>query len=179
MFSNATEESGLGDTRWGMGLAVADYDNDGDADVYLANDFEPNALLRNEGGGEFTDFTAATGTADFGFGMGASWGDYDDDGQVDLYVTNMHSRAGLRITGALPELDARIPKAAQGNTLFRNTGEGYELAEDSSGSPLGVEQAGWAWGGQFGDVDNDGLEDLYVPNGYYTAPPEAALDRDT
>ena len=157
----------------------ADFDLDGDADVYLANDFASNTLLRNDGEDGFTDMTEQTGTADFGFGMGVSWGDYNDDGRPDLYVSNMYSRAGQRITGAMDALDPRIPKAARGNTLFRNDGDRFTRVSSLDDGGMQVERAGWAWGGQFGDVNNDGLEDLYVLNGYYSAPQEAALDRDS
>ena len=77
----------------------ADYDRDGDPDLYLANDFAANNLPRNDGG-VLVDVTAESGAADPGFGMGASWADYDGDGRQDLYVTNMHSSAGRRITEA-------------------------------------------------------------------------------
>jgi hypothetical protein len=75
-------------------------------------------------------------------------------------------------------MDPRISKAARGNSLFRNKEGGFERVSGLD-SGLQVERAGWAWGGQFLDVNNDGLQDLYVPNGYYSAPKEAALDRDT
>ncbi len=153
--------------------AWGDYDGDGDSDVYLANDFSPNHLFRNEGG-EFTDVTDTTHTADFGFGMGASWGDYDNDGRLDLYVSNMHSRAGDRILGALGDVDPRVSKAAAGNSLLRNTGGAFERPAEAKQ----VAKAGWSWGGQFGDLNNDGLSDIYVLSGYYSAPNPKALPYD-
>ncbi len=155
--------------------AFADIDADGDPDLYLAHDFAKNQLLRNEGG-RFVDVTEETGTADIGFGMGVGFGDYDDDGRIDLYVSNMYSKAGARITARFPELGPDLPKMAQGNTLFRNLGERFERV--SGPGRLPVDAAGWSWGGQFGDFDNDGHLDLYVLAGYYPAPPEAALDVD-
>ena len=83
----------------------ADYDEDGDPDLYISNDYAPNNLLRNEGQGTFVDATEATGTADVGFGMGVSWGDYDHDGRQDLYVSNMYSKAGQRLYHQLPVHD--------------------------------------------------------------------------
>ena len=149
----------------------ADYDGDGDPDVYVANDFGPNNLFRNDGAGRFTDVTAGTGTADHGFGMGASWGDYDDDGRQDLYVSNMYSKAGRRILGQMTGLDARFPQMARGNSLFRNlTDEAFELVSGLEAPALMVEKAGWSWGGQFADFDNDGFLDLHALSGYYTAP---------
>ena len=153
-------------------------DLDGDQDVYLANDFAPNKLFRNDGDLSFTDVTNKMGVADFGFGMGVGWGDYDRDGRFDLYVSNMYSRTGRRMTRAVEGMDPRIQKAARGNSLFRNSEEAFVRVSGLE-EGLQVERAGWAWGGQFLDVNNDGLQDLYVLSGYYSAPPEAALDRDT
>ncbi len=162
------------------GQAFADYDDDGDPDLYLANDFAPNSLLRNDGDGRFTDVTADAVTQDHGFGMGVGWGDFDADGRLDLYVSNMYSKAGLRITARLEGLDERMGKAARGNTLLRNTGDerGFELISGEGEGDQPVRIAGWSWGGQFGDLDNDGRLDLYVPAGYYTAPKQVASVAD-
>jgi hypothetical protein len=156
----------------------SDFDGDGDMDVYLANDFAPNNLLRNDGGGRFTDVTAATGTADVGFGMGASWGDYDNDGRQDLYVTNMYSSAGRRITEAMGALGAELAPMARGNSLFRNLPGGFQRVSGLEPPALLVERAGWGWGGQFVDVDNDGYLDIHALNGYYTAPELPGLRPD-
>ncbi len=148
----------------------ADYDRDGDPDLYLANDFAANNLLRNDGG-VLVDVTAESGAADPGFGMGASWADYDGDGRQDLYVTNMHSSAGRRITEAAGSAFAPL---ARGNSLLKNGSEGFTLV---AASP--VEDGGWGWGGQFLDFDNDGDLDIYALSGYYTPPREVALPEDT
>ena len=151
----------------------ADYDRDGDPDLYLANDFAANNLLRNDGG-VLVDVTAASKAADPGFGMGASWADYDGDGRQDLYVANMHSRAGLRITAAAGRAGAAFARLAQGNSLLRNSRTGFVRVADSP-----VEDGGWGWGGQFLDFDNDGDLDIYAPSGYYTPPAAVALPEDT
>ena len=151
----------------------ADYDRDGDPDLYLANDFAANNLLRNDGG-TFVDVTAESGAADPGFGMGASWADYDGDGRQDLYVTNMHSSAGRRITEAAGQAGETFAPLARGNSLLRNGSEGFNLVADSP-----VEDGGWGWGGQFLDFDNDGDLDIYALSGYYTPPREVALPEDT
>ncbi len=157
----------------------ADYDRDGDADVYLANDFAPNQLLRNDGDESFSDVTRVTETADIGFGMGATWGDYDRDGWQDLYVSNMYSKAGRRITAHFDEISADFEKMARGNTLFRNRAGRFEHVSGLAPPTMEVEAAGWSWGGQFADFDNDGHLDLYVASGYYTAPEEVAVAVDT
>ena len=174
--------SNLGDGRFAATAAVwrntlqatwADYDRDGDPDLYLANDFAANNLLRNDGG-TFVDVTAESGAADPGFGMGASWADYDGDGRQDLYVTNMHSSAGRRITEAAGQAGETFAPLARGNSLLRNGSEGFNLVADSP-----VEDGGWGWGGQFLDFDNDGDLDIYALSGYYTPPREVALPEDT
>ena len=156
-----------------------DFDNDGDADIYCANDFSPNNLFRNNGDGSFTDVTETTKTADIGFGMGAAWGDYDNDGRQDLYVTNMYSKAGQRITKMLGSLaDANFRKMASGNSLFCNLGPDFKKVSGTTPTDLAVEIAGWSWGGQFLDIDNDGYLDIFATSGYYSAPPAVAVQVD-
>ena len=94
-FSDVTQESGLGKENFRFSFAAAweDYDNDGDSDLYIANDFGPNQLLRNDGG-KFIDTSVESLSQDWGFGMSASWGDLDRDGNMDLYVSSMFSGAG-------------------------------------------------------------------------------------
>ena len=115
-----------------------------------------------------------------GFGMGAAFGDFDNDLDLDLYVSNMYSKAGLRITEKAGTRDQRLRWFAEGNLLFRNNGVGKEVEYLSgSGSPFAsVANADWSWGGQFVDFDNDSFLDLYVPNGYFTAPEAFAGDDD-
>jgi len=156
----------------------SDFDNDGDMDVYLANDFAPHNLLRNDGNGHFTDVTEETGTADLGFGMGASWGDYDNDGRQDLYTTNMYSTAGRRITEEMGEMAAEMAPMARGNSLFRNLSPRFAKVSGLEPPALTVERAGWGWGSQFVDVDNDGYLDIYALSGYYTAPPLSVSQPD-
>ena len=156
----------------------ADYDNDGDMDVYVVNDFAPNNFYRNDGRGGFEDVTEETGTADLGFGMGASWGDYDGDGLQDLYVTNMHSKAGLRIAGQLNDVDGNFRRMARGNTLFRNRLTAFQRVSSLERPGLLVEEAGWGWGSQFVDLDNDSDLDIHALSGFYTAPSAVELPID-
>lgn len=156
-----------------------DYDGDGDQDLYTAHDFAPNNLFRNDGNGKFTDVTEETGTPDVGFGMGVTWGDYDNDGAQDLYVTNMYSKAGRRITGGLGELiDGNFSKMASGNALFHNDGGTFSHVSGLEEPKMMVEKAGWGWGSQFADFDNDGYLDIYALSGFYSAPKPIAVDVD-
>ena len=145
---------------------------------YLANDFAVNSLMRNDGAAGFVDVGKETGTTDIGFGMGASWGDYDNDGRADLYVSNMFSKAGRRITGSLKEIDPRFALMARGNSLFHNTDSVFEKVSGLEAPALQVEKAGWSWSGQFVDFDNDGWLDVHALSGYYSAPPEVAVKVD-
>ena len=172
------ENSGLEVYRHTYQGTWGDYDKDGDPDLYVVNDYAVNNLFRNDGSGNFEDVTAETGTADVGFGMGATWGDYDNDGREDLYVSNMFSKAGKRVTHQIPGLDVRFAKMARGNTLFRNLDDRFESVSGLSPPQLLVEKTGWSWGSQFADVDNDGWQDLIVLNGSYTAPASVALPVD-
>jgi hypothetical protein len=173
-FTDATEESGLGrhNTQFTLASVWDDFDEDGDLDLYVVNDFGRNNLYRNDGRGRFEDVAEAAGALDIGAGMGAAAADYDRDGDQDLYVTNMHSAPGLRITGQaerfMPGDDAVRPwyvKHASGNSLLANRGDGsFEDVTAAAGVAIGH----WGWGGVFCDFQNDGLEDLYVPCGHAT-----------
>ena len=163
----------------------SDFDADGDQDLYLCNDFSPDRFLRNdtERGSfdlEFTDVSEKVvpgGT--MGFGMGASWGDYNNDGLQDLYVSNMYSKAGNRIVAQVDNVDERVKVSARGNFLYQNMGEGkFKQVAGTEDGFQNVAQVGWSFGGQFGDFDNDGNLDLYVPSGFYTPPVEVRKEGD-
>jgi hypothetical protein len=122
------------------GVAFADYDDDGDQDVYVAKYYGgANRLIRNDGGGVFTDVTSGP-LGDTGEGMGVAWGDYDNDCDLDLYLVNN----------------------GQDNKLFRNDGGGT-FTDVTSGPLVGD---GYDFGCTWGDYDNDGDLDLYVTTSY-------------
>jgi hypothetical protein len=149
----------------------ADFDGDGDPDVYASNDFSLNNLFVNQGNGVFEDVTERTQSGDVGFGMGVSWGDHDRDGDQDMYVSNMYSKAGSRILPRVPGIDRRFLDMAKGNSLLSWNGATFDKASSQDPkSGLMVEIAGWSWGSQYLDVNNDSWLDLYVLNGYYSAP---------
>jgi len=172
-FTDATKEIGLdmNNRRWSFAASWEDYDADGDFDLYVANDYGRNNLYRNEGG-TFVDVAAAAGVEDIACGMSVTWGDYDQDGKIDLYVGNMFSSAGLRITtqprfhaNKPDQLRAEFRRHARGNSLFHNEGDGtFRDVSDEADVTIGR----WAWGSNFVDVNNDGLEDLVVANGFVT-----------
>ena len=161
--------------------AWADVDGDGDDDLYVCNDFSPDTFLRNDtpkGASEpvFVDAYAKNfPDGEMAFGMGASFGDYDNDGDLDLFVSNMYSKAGNRIIDTVGEVDPRIKVAARGNFMYRND-EGIFHQDAKPDAP--ETRTGWSFGGQFADFNNDGLLDLYVPSGYYTAPKKVATEVD-
>ena len=104
--------------------------------------------------------------------MSVSWADYNRDGLMDLYVANMFSAAGSRITRQAlfkPDADEATrgiyQRFAKGNSLFKNTGGGRF---EEVGLEAGVEMGRWAWASPFIDINNDGREDLLVANGYFT-----------
>jgi len=179
-FTEAKESSQLELWRTTFQASWSDYDADGDPDVYFCNDFGPDRLMRNDFPNGFTDVTYSEGHATMkGFGMGASWGDYDLDGQQDLYVSNMYSKAGLRITEQVPGIDSSFVESANGNRLYRKQAKSYEQTSGlDSATTIQVAKAGWSWGGQFVDFDNDTYLDIYVVNGYFTAPEEVAYQDD-
>ncbi|MEO1997829.1 MAG: VCBS repeat-containing protein [Planctomycetaceae bacterium] len=179
-FDLAPENSQLAAWRQTTQGTWSDFDDDGDLDIYLSNDYSPNMMFRNDGPGGFVDITAETGTADIGFGMGVSWGDYDLDGRQDLYVTNMFSKAGQRITSQLKSESAhpRYANMSRGNSLFRNLGKEFEKVSGLDQPALQVEKAGWSWCSQFVDIDNDGYLDIHALSGYYTAHTDVELPFD-
>lgn len=171
-FEIAPDSETLSGYRNSFHAAWNDFDQDGDQDLYVANDFAPDHFFRNDGADGFTDITTVAGIDGMGFAMGAAWGDYDGDGWDDVYVSNMYSKAGRRITGQIPGLDRRFSAVSGGNFLYRNRGDGsLERVSGADDKPVPVHDAGWSWGGQFCDFDNDSHLDLYVSSGFYTPPP--------
>ena len=162
----------------------SDYDDDGDQDLYICNDFAPDFFLRNdtERGSYEAKFTEVTeelvpgGT--MGFGMGANWGDYNNNGLLDLYVSNMYSKAGNRIVSKFDNVDERVKVSARGNFLYENQGGQFKQVAGLGGDDQHVSKVGWSFGGQFADFDNDGNLDVYVPSGFFTPPQEVQKSGD-
>jgi FimV-like protein len=169
-FRDVTEESGLNrsNSRFSFCCAWADYNGDLWPDLYVVNDFGRKNLYRNNGDGTFTDVAREAGVEDVGAGMGVAWLDFDNDGREDLYVADMWTAAGIRVSmqdsfqrNASPERRALYRKHSMGNSLFRNTGIGYEDVGARSGTTVGR----WSWSCDSWDFNHDGYPDLYISNG--------------
>ena len=156
----------------------SDYDGDGKPDLFLANDFNKPTLFHNLGGGKFADVTHDMGLAEARFSMGSTWGDYDNDGRMDLYLSAMSSKAGRRILTQIPDVDPRFSILAAGNALYRNAPNAFEKTSGASSPKIEVEQSGWDWGAQFVDLNNDGWLDIFSLSGFYTAPKQVETDFD-
>ncbi|MBL8862102.1 MAG: CRTAC1 family protein [Planctomycetes bacterium] len=153
-FVDVTERSGTGSTRWTLAVAAVDLDGDGWQDLYLANDYGPEEYFRNRGDGTFEAMRGVGLEESSKSGMAAAVGDFAAEGALGVYVTNI-SKRGYLFQGN----NLRVNRLARGGTL-RNVAEGPEL------------DCGWAWGAQFGDLNNDGLQDLFVVNGFVSASKE-------
>ena len=152
-FVEITKEAGFaGHTGWTLDLGHADLNNDGWQDVYIAGDYGTDRLFLNTGDGKGA-FTEVTETALGGFdtrkGMNVDMGDYDRDGWLDIYVTNI--------------TDEYMKEC---NMLWRNNGDGtfFDLSRET-----GTCDTDWGWAAKFADFDNDGWEDLFAVNGLRSA----------
>ncbi len=172
-FHDGTHDWGLDENNRSFSFVASfeDFDHDGDQDLYVVNDFGANQLYRNEGG-RFEDVAFEYGVLDVGAGMGVDWADVNGDGWQDLYVSNMYSSAGKRVSTqaqfqskAAPGVLAQLRDHSRGNRLFLNqSGQGFVDASELAGVAMGR----WAWGGVALEFDNDGRLDLFVPNGFVT-----------
>jgi tetratricopeptide (TPR) repeat protein/peroxiredoxin len=173
-FRDVTAVSGLNqnNTRYSFCCGWGDYNGDGSPDLYVVNDFGRKNLYRNNGDGTFTDVAPQAGVEDIGAGMGVSWLDYDNDGAEDLYVADMWTAAGERIStqeifkkDAPKEVRVLYQKHAMGNSLFRNSGLRNTVTFQDRSSSAGVGMGRWSWSSDAFDFDHDGFPDLYIANG--------------
>ena len=199
-FAEVAAEVGLHRVHnYGMGVAVADFDNDGHQDIFITG-FPSCTLYHNNGNGTFSEVAKEAGVLDFSGGMGVTFGDFDDDGYLDIYTSNINSnqrwfgedmtvgqymRNVLRTRWSL--LDAgeywKVYKLlgpqwmevgtmiGEGNSLFRNNGDGtFTELKDSH-----TNRAGWGWSVAFFDMDNDTKLDIYAANGWISNTPDTDL----
>jgi tetratricopeptide (TPR) repeat protein len=174
-FSDVTAATRLtqNNRRYSFCCGWTDYNRDGWPDLYVVNDFGRKNLYRNNGDGTFTDVASQAGVEDVGAGMSVCWLDYDNDGREDLYVADMWTAAGERVsTQAIfkPDTPADIRalyhKHAMGNSLFHNEGNAFQ--DRTEGGGVGVGR--WSWSSDAWDFDHDGFLDLYIANGMVSGP---------
>ena len=148
-FEDVTEIAGLQLSGWTLDLGHADVDHDGDDDLYVAADFGTDRFFLNNGDGTFADATKQAIGIDTKKGMNADWGDFNNDGLFDVFVTNITDEY-----------------MREGNFLWQNNGDGTfaDVSRETN-----TYDTGWGWAGKFFDYDNDGWQDLYVVNGWVSA----------
>jgi len=143
-FTDVTNTANVGNNSRGMGAAWGDYNNDGFLDIYVSNYNDVNVLYKNNGDGTFSNVASSAGVNDDSTGIDIAWGDYNNDGFLDLYLVN----------------DVGAGYGAK-NLLYKNNGDDTftNVAEEA-----GVSSRGYGLCAAWADYDNDGLLDLYVTN---------------
>jgi hypothetical protein len=162
-FSDVTKEAGVGDKSFGFGCSAADFDKDGDLDLYVLN-YGPNVLYRNNGDGTFTDISKSSGLANSSWSLSAPWFDYDGDGDLDVYVANYleYDSGKFRSYYAAAGYPGPLSYRGQPDALYRNNGDG--TFTDVTRTAGIFQPNGRAMSATIVDLDNDGFLDLYVPN---------------
>jgi len=176
-FSDVTDKAGVGNERWGFGVAVADYDNDGWSDIYVAN-YGKNRLYHNNHNGTFTDVAEKAGVALGNWSAGPTWGDYDRDGSLDLFVPGyvqfdpnhppVAGQNGVPLTACQFRGVSSLmcgPRGLPGESdhLFHNNGDGT-FTDVSLKAGVSDPQHYYGLASVFVDVDDDGWLDLVVAN---------------
>jgi FG-GAP-like repeat len=184
-FTDVTSAAGVADRGWGLAGAWGDYDNDGWPDLYVANEYGFSVLYRNNGDGTFENVSEKSGARIRAAGMSVAWGDYDGDGNLDLYVSAMYANSrwalfhpdfpapvpwyyrllGLFTSEVKRRSDQIIEDGTRGSTLLHSNGDGtFTEVTDAAG----VRDGQWGWGAEFFDYDNDGRLDIFAQNGFVT-----------
>lgn len=153
-FKDVSQASGINSTRWTLAAASADINEDGYPELIVANDYGIDEYYQNVGGDKFVEVGAEN---NIGFapksGMNVSLGDINNRGHFGIYISNITEDGVL----------------LQGNNLWMPVNENGALSYKNLAVPTGVENGGWSYGAQFGDLNNDGFQDLYVANGFISA----------
>lgn len=153
-FKDVTFSKGLTTTKWTLAMGALDFDGNGYQDLFIANDYSVDELYMNFGEAGFEEIgkKARIGYAPKS-GMNVSIADVKNDGQFSVYVSNI-TEMGILL---------------QGNNMWVPEGNDVELAFSNNAGAMGIELGGWSYGSQFGDLNNDGFQDLYLANGYISA----------
>jgi hypothetical protein len=155
-FEDVTEAAGIRSRRWALAVTSADLAGSGHPDLFIANDYGVSELFVNRDGRRFEDLGQQAGVGRSPkSGMNAAVGDVFNDGRLSIYKTNI-SEPGVLV---------------QGNDLWvpRGNGDGGGGEFENLASGMGIDLGGWSWGAQFGDLNNDGMQDIYLVNGYVSA----------
>ena len=175
-FTDVTDKAGVSNDRWGFGVAVGDYDNDGWPDIYVSN-YGKNRLYHNNHDGTFTDVAEKAGVALGGWSTGATWGDYDRDGLLDLFVPGyVHydlEHPILAGKGGVPEGACQyrgvnvfcgpLGLLGESDHLFHNNGDGT-FTDVSLKAGVADQEGRYGFASVFADLDEDGWPDLIVAN---------------
>jgi tetratricopeptide (TPR) repeat protein len=154
-FREVAVQLALDDTGWALAVGSADVDNDGWPDIYVANDFGPDRLYLNNRDGSFTNASSTAIGHDTKKGMNVDFGDFNNDGWLDIFVSNITTAEYLQ----------------EGGMLWHNNGVGESgnLTLTDISLEAGTYDGGWGWGAKFFDYDNDGDLDLVGTNGFISA----------
>jgi hypothetical protein len=161
-FEEVSDKLGIKSRRWTLAAAAADLTGSGFPDLFLANDYGIPQLYINKGGKQFVESGREAGVARTPkSGMNASFGDIFNDGRLSIYKTNI-SEPGVLVQAN----DLWVPRKKKSKESGPMPGN---LEYDDLATSVGVDLGGWSWGAQFGDLNNDGTQDLYLTNGYVSA----------
>lgn len=153
-FADVTSDKGFFSTRWTLAIGALDVDHNGLLDLYIANDYSVDELYLNLDGKEFKEIGKAS---KIGYapksGMNVSIADVKNDGNFSIYISNI-TEMGILL---------------QGNNFWQQAGSLDQIQFSNVAGALGVELGGWSYGSQFGDLNNDGFQDLYLANGFISA----------
>jgi hypothetical protein len=180
-FSEVSADAGIDDRGWGLAAAWGDYDDDGWPDLYVGNEFGIGALYHNQRDGSFREVGQPANAHVRSAVMGVTWGDYDNDGHLDLYLSNMYANSRWALFhpewpvpipwylrwAPRERVDTVIDELSRGDALLRNNGDGT-FTDVSDGA--GIRDAQWGWAAEFIDYNGDGRLDIYNSNGMITGP---------
>ncbi len=171
-FEDVAAKAGVADPGWAIGVSVADFDNDGDDDLFISC-FGPDKLYRNLGNGNFEDITAKAGVGDPRFSTGAAWGDYDLDGDLDLFVANyvdfkledlpQFGKGDLCKYRNVPVQCGPRGLPGAGDALYRNNADGT-FTDVSKKAKVDDQPGYYGMGVVWTDFDEDGWPDIFVAN---------------